>query len=95
MSKSVVIAAALVALAMVSAGVFTHAASASAQDAAPGKYKVVANEKAFVLYDTEDTTRTWILIPAAGEEKHAWLPVKRLDTDQQAQNWNLLKSAGQ
>ena len=63
----------------------------AAGDNGGGTFHVVASQNAFVLYDSTDAARSWVLIPQAADKKHAWFPVKRLDTDQAAQVWRIGK----
>ncbi len=63
-----------------------------AQTNTSGSYNVVANDKAFVLYDAAQSN-TWICFPTSVKNRHAWLPVKRLDTDAEVHNWQILNNA--
>ena len=87
-------------VALAAAGIVLAASLISRQPTAQGqatgqsgRYQVVANDKAFILYDSDDSSKTWILTPADGDRKQAWMPVKRLDSDAAVNNWRLLQDA--
>ena len=97
MSKNGLIAAGLIALILLSAvAVMSLVAPASADNGGSGaRYHVVANDSAFVLYDTSDSSKSWILTVQGSDKRQAWLPVKRLDSETEVQNWKLINSARQ
>ena len=49
-----------------------------------GRYRVVAGESAFVLHDSI-TGVCWLLPAKPGESGRAWLPIRRINTEAEAQ----------
>ena len=97
MSRNVLLAVLLIAVAFAAAvGIFTLTPRAAVGDAyAGGRYSMVANDQTFVLYDRDDSSKTWILFPKPSGKRHAWLPIKRLDTESEIQSWKLIDSSRQ
>ena len=94
MSRKILIALALIALgAIVGSGLVSLIRPAAAQPAAAaGPYRVVAADSSYVLYDAT-SSKSWLLTPKRGELSHAWLPIKRLDTNADVYGWKARKSA--
>jgi len=97
MSGKNLLTAGLIALGLlVAVGLLNRTPPAAAQGGrASGRYHVVANEKAFVLYDSVNGEKSWILVFKSTDKRHAWLPIKRLNSDAEVQNWRLIHSARQ
>ncbi len=95
MSKGHLLGVGLIVLGLlVAVGLLNRAPAAAAQSGQPGgQYHVVAGDKAYVLYDTTDSGKSWILFPSNESKRHAWLPIKRLDTEAQIHSWKLTSQA--
>ena len=55
-----------------------------------GRYRIVAGESSYVLYDQLSGV-AWVLTAKPGQERFAWLPTRRLNTEADAQKWRLLE----
>jgi hypothetical protein len=90
------LAGAAVALGLVIAlGVFGWASQAPAQAGGMGgNFHVVAGgaDKAFVLYDA-GSGQSWVMRLDGVDKRYAWIQIKRLDTDAEVQNWNMIQKA--
>ena len=89
--------AAIIALGLVTAAALLNQTEPASGDYSQGsgKYRVTATDKAFILYDVEDSRNSWILLPQPKQKRHAWFPVKRLDSESQLQTWTLTNRARQ
>jgi len=80
--------------ALVAAALISRTAPATAASGSGGEqYQVIANDKAFILYDTADSKNSWVCFPQPDRKQNAWLPLKRIDTQADAQNWKLIENA--
>jgi len=77
---------------LAAAAVITQLSPATAAPAGRGNYQVVGEEKAFVLYEA-DTSQSWILFPDEKAKSYVWMPIKRLDSEQEVQQWKLVNEA--
>jgi len=93
MERNHLLTAGLIAVGLILAAVLLTAPSATAQSTADGRFRVVANDKAFVLYDVNDSSKSWVLTIPSNYKRLAWKPIKRLDSDAEVQNWDLVEGA--
>ena len=94
MSRNGIIAVLAGAALLACAAFFISADKARAQGEAPeGRFAVVAAGEDFILHDTTDSAKSWIL--AGKGDKRAWMPVRRLDTEGDIQNWKIKTGASQ
>lgn len=94
MNRSNLMAAGIIALGLIVVAVLlSPTPTATAQSGVSSRYHVVATDKAFVLYDTNDAEQSWVLTIPSSYKRLAWKPIKRLDSDAEMQNWDLVEGA--
>lgn len=87
-SKSVTVLVVL-SVALAAVAIFTAVRPAAALPDTPGgQFHVVANNDALILYDTSGR-QSWILTPQPKQKRHAWVPIKRLDSEAEVRTWEL------
>ena len=81
----------LVVLGVVLALLLRPAGPAEARDGADvGRYRVVAGDASYVLYDPL-TSVSWVMPVTAGQTRFAWLPTRRINTEADATKWRAIQ----
>jgi hypothetical protein len=87
--KTLLVIAMIAIAAVVAVGIGGNLRAVAAADGDDsGRYRVVAGQGNYVLYEVP-TGKSWMLVTKAGDRRFAWLPIKRLDTDVEVKTWQI------